>query len=184
MIEVFLLSIGLAMDAFAVSIGIGSKMTTISLKERLQVAGYFGGFQAIMPLIGFLAGTGMAGWIGEWDHWIAFLLLLLIGGKMIYEAFHEGVVEALCGLSHRMLFTLAIATSIDALAAGFTLPLLDAPAWLSVSTIGVITFALSYAGIGLGRKMGTYLEDKAELLGGVILIGIGSKILLEHTGII
>lgn len=182
MIEVFFLSFGLAMDAFAVSVGIGSNWKSPDWKKRFLVAGYFGSFQAFMPLIGSLAGIFLSGWIGEVDHWIAFFLLSIIGVHMFYEGFQDESTRKVSCISHEVLFSLAVATSIDALAAGFTLPFLTVPFYISITIIGVITSVLSLVGIELGSRMGTWLEGKAELFGGAILIGIGVKILLEHTG--
>ena len=182
MIELLLLSLGLAMDAFAVSIGLGSKQERPGIGLALKVAFFFGLFQGVMPAIGYLAGAGLAGWIESIDHWVAFVLLWLIGGKMLYEAFSEGVEEEIVRLTGRVLLTLSVATSIDALAAGFTLPLLETPFLASVATIGLVTFTLSFAGVFIGARAGVWLESRAEGLGGVILMLIGLKILLEHTG--
>jgi putative Mn2+ efflux pump MntP len=176
MFEVIVLAIALSMDAFAVSIGLGSKgnIKGLGLKAGL----YFGAFQALMPFIGYLGGRGVLGWVDAYAHWIAFGLLALIGGKMIYEGLSEGIEEDIAAITHKMMLVLAIATSIDAMAAGFSLTLLDIEAWLACLIIGVTTFAFSWIGVLIGARSGTWLENKAEIFGGVVLILIGLKILL------
>ncbi|MGE4294535.1 MAG: manganese efflux pump MntP family protein [Campylobacterales bacterium] len=181
MFELILLAFALSMDAFAVAIGLGNKGRCLPLRSALKVGLFFGGFQALMPAIGFLAGLTLAGWIEAIDHWVAFVLLALIGAKMIYEATQEGVEEEISQITNRLLLILAIATSVDALAAGFTLPLLQVPFWVSIAVIGAVTFALSTIGTLIGCRVGVHWEAKAEILGGVILIAIGLKILAEHT---
>lgn len=166
------------MDAFAVSIGLGSKNEQETKRLALQAAIYFGIFQAVMPLIGFIGGKGIFGWVEDYAHWIAFFLLLLIGGKMIYESVSPSIEEDIAHISHKMLFILAIATSIDAMAAGFTLTLIEINPFLACAIIGITTFIFSGLGVFIGSKSGTYLESKAELLGGVILILIGFRVLL------
>lgn len=178
MIDVVILAVALSMDAFAVSIGLGSQNRSNTLYLALKAAIYFGLFQALMPLVGFLAGHGMLGWIEAYAPWVAFVLLLLIGGKMIYESFAEGIEEDIAAVTHRVMLILAIATSIDAMAAGFTLTLLDFNPFLACALIGAATFGFSMAGVFIGEKSGTWLESKAERLGGVILVLIGFKILL------
>ncbi|RXK04185.1 manganese efflux pump MntP [Halarcobacter bivalviorum] len=180
MLEVIILSIALSMDAFAVSIGLGIKNKE-KIKSLAIVAGlYFGIFQALMPFIGYAGGVGLKDIIGGYDYWIAFVLLLLIGGKMIYEAFGEPVEEEITKVSHKILLTLAIATSIDAMAAGFSLHLFNLNVYLSLAIIGITTFIFSILGVYLGSKGGAKYESKAEILGGVILIIIGFKILLQN----
>lgn len=176
MIEVLILAVALSMDAFAVSIGLGAKknMPGLALKAGL----FFGIFQALMPFIGYLGGKGILGWVDAYAHWIAFGLLALIGVKMIYEGIHEGVEEDISAITNKMMLILAIATSIDAMAAGFSLTLLDANPYIACLVIGVITFAFSWIGVSIGRKSGTWLESKAEIFGGTVLILIGIKILL------
>ena len=178
MLEVILLAVALSMDAFAVSIGLGAKRPEHLNRLALTAGLYFGTFQALMPLIGYLGGQGVLGWIEGYAPWVAFALLLLIGAKMIHAAFAEGVEEAIALISQRVLLTLAIATSIDALAAGFTLTLLPVNPYAACLLIGVTTFLFSVCGVHLGRTTGNLLESKAELLGGVVLILIGLKILL------
>jgi putative Mn2+ efflux pump MntP len=176
MFEVIVLAIALSMDAFAVSIGLGSKGNTRGL--GLKAGLYFGTFQALMPFIGYLGGKGVLGWIEEYAHWIAFGLLALIGAKMIYESLHEGIEENIASITNKMMLLLAIATSIDAMAAGFSLTLLEVNAYLACLIIGVTTFAFSWVGVRIGKRSGTWLESKAEMFGGVVLILIGIKILV------
>ncbi|RXK13288.1 manganese efflux pump MntP [Halarcobacter mediterraneus] len=180
MLEVIILAIALSMDAFAVSIGLGIKNQK-SLRSLAVTAGlYFGIFQALMPFIGYIGGVGLKDIIGGYDYWIAFVLLLLIGGKMIYEAFGENVEDEISIISHKILLTLAIATSIDAMAAGFSLHLFNLNVYLSLLIIGLTTFIISIIGVYIGSKGGAKYESKAEILGGVILIIIGFKILLQN----
>jgi putative Mn2+ efflux pump MntP len=176
MFEVIVLAIALSMDAFAVSIGLGSKgdIKGLGLKAGL----FFGAFQALMPFIGYLGGKGVLGWVDDYAHWIAFGLLALIGAKMIYEGLQEGIEENIAAVTNKMMMMLAIATSIDAMAAGFSLTLLDMEAWLACLIIGVTTFAFSWAGVLIGKRSGTWLEDKAEIFGGIVLILIGIKMLV------
>jgi putative Mn2+ efflux pump MntP len=181
MFEVLLLAFALSMDAFAVSVGLGVKSVDFNKKLALKAALLFGFFQAFMPLIGYLASVGLGSFIESIDHWVAFILLSLIGGKMLYESFEEGTEDELSTITNKVLFFLAIATSIDAMAAGFTLNLLSLNPFISMTIIGVTTFLFSYFGVYMGTKGGSYLEDKAEKIGGVILIAIGLKILIEHT---
>lgn len=178
MLEVFFLAIALSMDAFAVSIGLGAKHKHNSKKMALMAAGYFGLFQAIMPFFGYWAGKGILGWVAAYAPWVAFFLLLLIGAKMIYESFNTGIEDELKNITHQVMLVLAIATSIDAMAAGFALNLLNVNVFFSCFVIGVITCFFSYLGVLVGEKSGTKLENKAELFGGVVLILIGLKILL------
>ena len=178
MIEVFILAVALSMDAFAVSVGLGSKRVKKTSSLAIISAIYFGLFQALMPLIGFFGGKGVLGWVEDYAHWVAFFLLLLIGGKMIYEAISEGIEEDIAQITHKVMLILAIATSIDAMAAGFTLNLLEVNPLLACGIIGVTTFIFSLLGVFAGAKSGTWLESKAELLGGTILILIGFKILI------
>lgn len=178
MVEVFLLAVALSMDAFAVSIGLGSKHKKNPVSLALMSGFYFGVFQALMPLIGYLGGRGVLGWVEAYAPWVAFCLLSLIGGKMIYESFSEGIEEDISSITHRVMLMLAIATSIDAMAAGFALTLLDVRPFFACLIIGVTTYIFSYAGVFIGAKSGTWLESKAELSGGVVLILIGLKILL------
>jgi putative Mn2+ efflux pump MntP len=180
MIEVMLLSIALSMDAFAVSIGVGVKAKVFDKYLALKVALFFGIFQGIMPLFGYLASIGLGSFIESIDHWIAFLLLSLIGGKMLYDSFGENTEDEISSTTNKVLLLLAIATSIDAMAAGFTLDLMNLNPFVSMLIIGVVTFVFSFIGVFAGTKGASTLEDKAEKLGGIVLICIGLKILIEH----
>ncbi len=179
---IVLIAVGLAMDAFAVSIVTGSVYRELHIKHALRMALFFGGFQAMMPVIGSLAGLGLRAHISPYDHWIAFGLLAFVGGKMIYEAFKIEAAEKKLDPSNLLiLLTLSVATSIDALAVGFTLSLLATSIVVAVTIIGLITFALSYVGISIGKRFGHFFESKIEILGGLILIAIGLKILIGHV---
>lgn len=182
--EIVCISVGLAMDAFAVSICKGLSMKKIDLKKSRIIATYFGSFQAIMPIIGYFLGNSFASFIIEIDHWIIVFLLSLIGGKMIKDALAEKIVKKDDKTDFKSMITLAIATSIDALAIGITLSFLDTNIILASLSIGTITFILSFFGVIFGNKFGYKYEDKAEIFGGIILIFIGLKILLEHLGAI
>lgn len=187
--ELLLIAVGLSMDALAVSVckGLGMK-TGIKLKQTFLIALFFGGFQALMPFIGWLVGSQFEKYITAYDHWIAFALLCFIGGKMLYECIFkkgEDTVESESALNIKELFVLAVATSIDALAVGVTFALLpDVNIGTSVLFIGLTTFLLSGIGVFIGNRFGSRFEKKAEIAGGVILILIGLKILLEHLGVI
>ena len=188
-LTVFLTGIGLSMDAFAVAICKGLKMQKLNYKQMGLIALFFGGFQALMPLIGWLLGNSFKDYIESFDHWVAFGLLLFIGGKMAIEAFKKDDDECCCGcFDIKELLIMAIATSIDALAVGIafaidgidTLPQI----LLSILIVGLTTFVLSAFGVLLGHKFGAVYKSKAELAGGIILILIGTKILLEHLEIL
>lgn len=176
MFEVIVLAVALSMDAFAVSIGLGSKGKTRGL--GLKAGLFFGSFQALMPFIGYLGGKGVLGWVEAYAHWIAFGLLALIGVKMIYEGLQEGIENDIKEITNKMMLLLAIATSIDAMAAGFSLTLLNINAYLACMIIGVTTFIFSWIGVLIGKSSGTWLESKAEIFGGVVLILIGVKLLV------
>ena len=188
--ELVLIGIGLSMDAFAVSLCKGLGMKKINYRHGLVIALFFGVFQGVMPLIGWLLGTQFERYITSVDHWIAFVLLVYIGGKMVWDALHEkeDEKEVPDDLSQKLdvkeLFVLAIATSIDALAAGITFACLQVNIVPAVSLIAVITFTISFAGVLIGNKFGNRFQSKAEIAGGVVLILIGVKILLEHLGIL
>ncbi|MBD2579390.1 manganese efflux pump MntP family protein [Oscillatoria sp. FACHB-1406] len=176
-----LLGIGLSADAFAVSLSSGLAIKHLTLNKILKIALFFGGFQAIMPLIGWALGYGFRGLIADIDHWIAFGLLLAIGGKMIREAFQEEEKDKKFNpLDTYTLLTLSIATSIDALAAGISLAVVKTPVLMAASIIGTITFFLSGFGVAIGHRFGNFCRDKVEICGGVVLIAIGFKILIEH----
>lgn len=202
MIEVVLLAIALAMDAFAVAIGLGAKLQKQNkqyvARLAMYAALYFGIAQGVMPLIGYLLGAALLGWLAAAAPWIGGIILIGLGGKMLYEVFTadgEDAVDSALHLksdtndavaitnnvnnriNHRTMLTLAIATSIDAMAAGFTLNLLALNAWLACLIIAVVTAGFSFFGVCLGRKSGTWLEDKAEALGGIVLIAIGIKVM-------
>lgn len=181
-LTIIIIAIGLAMDAFAVSIASGTFYKKPQKSHAFRLALAFGGFQAIMPLIGWLAGLGLKNVITDYDHWVAFTLLTVIGFKMIYESFKiKQVQKKSAELSNTMLLILAVATSIDALAVGVTFGfLLPGSVILAVVIIGIITFVFSYTGFYIGKSFGHFFETGIEALGGLILIGIGSKILFEH----
>ncbi|MGL4337340.1 MAG: manganese efflux pump MntP family protein [Turicibacter sp.] len=182
MVAIILIAIGLAMDAFTVAIAKGISLKEVSTKNALRVALYFGAFQGLMPFLGWLFGLSFEKYITAFDHWIALILLSVIGGKMLLEAFkgdEENVVET-DPVNHRSLFILAIATSIDALAVGISFAFLDVNILMAVCVIAGITFAISYGGVLLGKTVGPYLKNYAEIVGGIILILIGISIFIEH----
>ncbi|GAA5135242.1 manganese efflux pump MntP [Thalassotalea piscium] len=178
MIEVIALAIALSMDAFAVSIGLGSKRTQSITALALISALYFGFFQAVMPLIGYAGGIGILGLLNDYLSWVSFLLLLIIGGKMIYESSKSNGQDEIVNITHKIMLLLAVATSIDAMAAGVTLTILEVNPFVACLIIGITTFAFSWVGVFVGAKSGTWLENKAEFFGGIVLIAIGIKILL------
>lgn len=195
MIELLFLAIALAMDAFAVSIGLGAKQTnapfssstkakSMLLRLALMAALYFGIAQGVMPLIGYLLGSALLGWLASAAPWIGCIILVVLGAKMLYEAISGEEEEEEFGsdnntkIDHKLMTTMAIATSIDAMAAGFTLNLLAVNAWTACLIIALVTAVFSFGGVYLGRQSGTWLEDKAEILGGVVLIAIGIKMVL------
>ena len=186
MIAAFLLGVGLSMDAFAVSICKGLCMKKVNIKQSLIIALFFGGFQALMPLLGYLLANSFATYIQIVDHWIAFVLLAFIGGKMIFDVIRGGDDDCDCckPFSIKEIFVMSIATSIDAAAAGIALAMDGANIWLNISFIGIVTFLMCIGGVFIGNKFGTKLKDKASILGGIILILLGLKILLEHLGIL
>lgn len=179
-IELLLLAIGLSMDAFAVSICKGLSVKKLEVKHALLAGLYFGGFQALMPVIGFFAGSYFADIISSYDHWVVFILLLLIGGNMIRESFDKDEENLNDSFGFKTMLLLAIATSIDALAVGVSFAFLQVNIVMAASFIGVVTFILSAIGIKIGNIFGTRYKSKAELAGGIILILIGLKVLLEH----
>ncbi|MDD6884784.1 MAG: manganese efflux pump MntP family protein [Eubacteriales bacterium] len=183
--ELLILAIGLSMDAFAVSVCKGLSMEKISLKSAGVVGAWFGGFQALMPLMGYLLGSQFSSYIDKIDHWIAFALLALIGLNMIREAFSKEENEAMASsISFRAMLAPAIATSIDALAVGVTFAFLDVAVVPAVCCIGIITCVLSMVGVKVGSVFGTRYKSKAEFVGGAILVLLGVKILLSHLGIL
>lgn len=187
LVEFLLLGVGLAMDAFAVSICKGLAMRKVNKKQAVIIALFFGGFQAIMPVIGWLLCKGFQTYIEAFDHWIAFALLAFIGVKMIIETLREKeddvVIEEMDPpLDMKEMLMLAIATSIDALAVGISLAALDRPIVESAAIIGVVTFVISIIGVYIGNFFGNRYKKRAELAGGIILVLIGVKILCEHMG--
>lgn len=183
--ELFLLAVGLSMDAFAVSLCKGLAMKKATLKAELTCGVWFGGFQALMPVIGFFLGTLFAQAIEAFDHWVAFGLLVLIGINMLKEAFSAEEETADADLSIKTMFLMAVATSIDALAVGISLAMAGGVnIWMAAIFIGVCTCLLSAAGVKIGNVFGSRYEKKAQIAGGIILILLGIKILLEHLGIL
>ena len=184
--ELVVLAVGLSMDAFAVSICKGLALQRVSWKECCIAGAWFGGFQALMPLTGYLLGSRFASYIERWDHWIAFVLLAFIGGNMIRESREQEEEEIEHGgsIRYRELFTLAVATSIDALAVGVSFAFLGVRIAPAVTLIGCTTFVLTLAGVWVGNLFGSRYKSRAELTGGIILILIGVKILLEHLGVL
>lgn len=184
-LSLFILAVGLSMDAFAVAVCKGLALKKIAFRHALTVGLWFGIFQALMPLLGYLLAAQFKDAIAAYDHWIAFILLALIGGNMIREAvFEKEEAETDGALSFRSMLPLAVATSIDALAVGVTFAFLDVRIVPSVTLIGVTTLILSMLGVKAGSLFGAKYEKKAEILGGVILILLGVKTLLEHLGVI
>lgn len=182
-VELFVLAVGLSMDAFAVSVCKGLVLGKIEKKHMCIAGAWFGGFQALMPLTGYFLGSFFADMITHYAHWIAFVLLLIIGGKMVKEAFDKKE-EMDSSMTAGSMFILAVATSIDALAVGVTFAFLKVAIIPAVSFIGIITFICSAAGVKIGSIFGMKYKSKAEICGGVILILIGIKILLEGLGIL
>ena len=177
--EIFLLAVGLSMDAFAVSVCKGLSVQRLKPRHGAICGAYFGGFQALMPLIGWLLGRQFESLIKNIDHWVAFVLLALIGANMVRESF-GGDDEVNASFSFKTMLPLAVATSIDALAVGVTFAFLDVNIWFAIALIGVTTFAFSAAGVKIGNVFGAKYKSKAELAGGVILILLGIKILIQH----
>ena len=180
-ITIIAIAFGLAMDAFAVSITSGITIKRLEINHALRIALFFGLFQAIMPIVGWLAGLSLRGFIAEIDHWIAFGLLSFIGCKMIYESITvQSNEKQINPLNIYVLLMLSVATSIDALAVGVSFAFLKISILTPVIVIGTITFLLSFFGVFVGNRIGHFFENKIEIAGGLILIGIGAKILLEH----
>ena len=188
-IELFLLGVGLSMDAFAVSVCKGLGMRKLNKKQALIIGLYFGGFQALMPFVSWLLGSQFQKYITSIDHWIAFILLGFIGGKMMIEAVREWneeeVVDVMdAPIDHKNMLVLAVATSIDALAVGITFAFLGTPIVEAITIIGITTMVISIAGVVVGNFFGSRYKSKAEFIGGLILVLLGLKILLEHLGIL
>lgn len=182
LIELFLIAVGLSMDAFAVSVCKGLAMPKCTFKKAAIVGLWFGGFQALMPAIGYILGAQFQEAIASIDHWIAFVLLALIGGNMVHEALDNDEEEADASLDVKTMFLLAVATSIDALAIGITFAFLKVSIIPAVCFIGIVTFIISFGGVKIGNVFGARYKNKAEIVGGVILILLGLKILLDHLG--
>ena len=188
-IELFLLGVGLSMDAFAVSVCKGLGMKKLNKKQALIIGLYFGGFQALMPFVGWLLGSQFQKYITSIDHWIAFILLGFIGGKMMIEAVREWneeeVVDVMdAPIDHKNMLVLAVATSIDALTVGITFAFLGTPIVEAITIIGITTMVISIAGVVVGNFFGSRYKSKAEFIGGLLLVLLGLKILLEHLGIL
>lgn len=183
LIELFILAVGLSMDAFAVSVCKGLSLGKIKPKHMCIAGTWFGGFQALMPLIGYFLGSFFAEMIEKYDHWVAFVLLAIIGGNMIKESFDKDE-KVDSSMDVKSMLLLAIATSIDALAVGVTFAFLQVQIVPAVSFIGVITFIFSAVGVKIGSLFGTKYKSKAELFGGIVLVLIGIKILLEGIGVL
>lgn len=181
--ELIFIAVGLAMDAFAVSVGKGLSVSKVEPRHAMCAGVWFGGFQALMPIIGYFLGSSFAHVVSSVDHWIAFGLLLLIGLNMIRETLSGDEDDAHdSDFGPRKMFVMAVATSIDALTIGVTLAFLNVNIWIAAAVIGLITLALSAAGVYLGFNFGTKVGSKAGILGGVVLIALGIKILFEHLG--
>jgi putative Mn2+ efflux pump MntP len=185
--EILLMAVGLAMDATAVSAARGLAVSAIRARHVISVAAFFGGFQAFMPLVGWAMGARIGPLVAAWDHWIACTVLCAVGGKMLWEVWSHRHEESLhlrdadpFGLT--TMLALAVATSIDALAVGVTLPMLNAPLGLSLMTIGVTTALLSVAGLFAGKRFGAALGPRLDVVGGLVLVGLGVKTLCEHLG--
>lgn len=184
LVELFILAVGLSMDAFAVSICKGLSLERIKIRHMCAAGAWFGGFQALMPLIGYCLGSVFSKIITKYDHWVAFVLLAVIGGNMIKESLDRSEECSDPSMTVKSMFMLAVATSIDALAVGVTFAFLSVEILPAVSFIGVITFILSAIGVKIGSIFGTKYKSKAELFGGIMLILIGLKILAEGLGIL
>jgi len=182
LLAVIVIAVGLAMDTFAVSIVTGAAYKQLHIRHTLRMAGFFGGFQAFMPVVGYLAGLSVRQYVSNYDHWIAFGILAAVGLKMIYESFK--IKEERKTPNPANLFVvlvLAVATSIDALAVGITLSLITHAIALAVIVIGVVTFGLSFAGVYIGKKFGHFFEGGIEVIGGLVLIALGIKIVIQHV---
>lgn len=178
--ELLLIAVGLSMDAFAVAVCNGLKMRRLDIGKTAVIALFFGGFQALMPLLGFLLASSFASYIQKFDHWIACVLLVLIGANMLREAFSKEEEQGNDSFSFRVMLPLAIATSIDALATGVTFAMMGVNIWIAIAITGLTTFVFSVAGVKIGNLFGSRYQSKAELVGGLILIAMGFKILVEH----
>lgn len=183
-LELFLIAVSLAMDAFAVSVGKGLSLKSVRPRHAMSAGLWFGGFQALMPIIGFFLGCSFAHVVERVDHWIAFVLLALIGINMIRETLSDDNEGHDADFGFRKMFIMAVATSIDALTIGVSMAFLNVNIWLAAAVIGVVTFALSAVGVSLGSKFGARVGSRAGILGGAVLICLGIKILIEHLGLL
>ena len=181
LLELFILAVGLSMDAFAVSVCKGLSVKKMEPKHALICGAYFGGFQALMPTIGYLLGSQFESMITQIDHWIAFVLLGIIGINMIKESREDEDEELNASFDVKTMLALAVATSIDAMAVGISLAVLRSPIVLEATIIGIVTLLISAFGVFFGNQVGRRIDLKLDLIGGVILIGLGTKILIEHT---
>jgi putative Mn2+ efflux pump MntP len=180
-VSILLIALGLSADCFAVTLSASCTNRNFTRLQIFRVAGFFGFFQALMPLLGWLAGRKIVDLIANFDHWVALGLLVFVGGKMLWEAFHHEENEKPVDISHGwMLFTLSVATSLDALAVGLAFAFENVNIWLAISVIGSVSFIIAGIGFLIGRKVGEVFGKRAELIGGLILIGIGIRILLTH----
>lgn len=179
--EILLIAVGLSMDAFAVAIGKGLSVKKVIPRQALITGLWFGGFQALMPVLGYYLGISFADFVESVDHWIAFVLLGIIGFNMMHDSFSKSCDKSSADFSAKAMFPLAIATSIDALAVGISLAFLKENILWAATTIGITTFALSAVGLYIGNAFGCRYKSKAEFLGGAVLVMIGIKILIEHT---
>ena len=181
-IHILLVALGLSMDAFSVSVTSGVQIKAVKYRHAFLIALVFGVFQALMPLLGAALGIGLLGFLSSFDHWLAFAILSFIGGKMIYESrfLKENEKKSMNPLDPRVLLLLAVATSIDALAVGFTITLISQNIFQTAAIIGLVTFLLCFAGVIIGDRFGHFFESKIEILGGLMLIAVGLKILVEH----
>jgi len=183
---IILLGIGLSMDALAVAIANGIAIKDLKLRHCFKIAAFFGFFQALMPVLGYLCGTYIKVWIESFDHWVAFILLAIIGGKMLMDGLKKENIDDGCPVPQsdptdtKKLLVMAVATSIDALAVGITLAVAGTNILPAAAMIGTITFFISFLGVLLGKQLGCLFEKRAAVFGGLVLIGIGLKILLEH----
>jgi manganese efflux pump family protein len=181
LLAVITIAVGLAMDTFAVSIVTGAAYKELHIRHTLRMAGFFGGFQAFMPVVGYLAGLTVRQYVSNYDHWIAFGILAAVGLKMIYESFKIKEEKNTPNPANLMVvLVLAVATSIDALAVGVTISLITNAIALAVIIIGAITFGMSFAGVYIGKKFGHFFEGGIEIIGGLVLIALGIKIVLQH----
>ncbi|MDD4835158.1 MAG: manganese efflux pump MntP family protein [Lutispora sp.] len=181
-LTIVIIALGLAMDAFAVSVSSGITIKDLKPRHGAKIAIYFGGFQALMPIVGWFLGIGFKNYIEKYDHWIAFVLLGFIGAKMLKESMDGDCQHIPDPLKNKVLFMLAIATSIDAMAVGVSFAFLKTSIFSSSLIIGAITYVICFAGVYLGNKCGCVFKKKAEIAGGLILILMGFKILAEHSG--